>query len=63
VLKYLAEYGGEAFANEIRERFDLPRTSGWRLIRRLERYEIVEERKLGGQSLISIKPEYRRQKQ
>ncbi|MFC1802709.1 helix-turn-helix transcriptional regulator [Thermoproteota archaeon] len=61
VLKFLAENDGEAFAYDIRERFDIPRTSAWRMIQRLQRYEVVDERKIGGQSLIRIKERYRRQ--
>ena len=60
VLKYLAENDGEAFAYDIRERFDIPRTSAWRMIQRLQRFEVVDERKIGGQSLIRIKEKYRR---
>lgn len=60
VLKYLAENDGEAFAFDIRDRFDIPRTSAWRMIQRLQRYEVVDERKIGGQSLVSIKEKYRR---
>ena len=60
VLKYLAENDGEAFAFDIRDRFDIPRTSAWRMIQRLQRYEVVNEKKIGGQSLISIKEKYRR---
>ena len=60
VLKYLAENDGEAFAFDIRDRFDIPRISAWRMIQRLQRYEVVDERKIGGQSLVSIKEKYRR---
>lgn len=60
VLRYLAESGGEAFASEIRERFDLPRSTAWRLIRRLVREGIVEEAKIGNQSLIKVLKEYHR---
>jgi len=60
VLRYLAENDGEAFAYDIRERFDIPRTSAWRMVQRLQRFEVVDERKVGGQSLINIKPVYRR---
>jgi len=60
VLKYLSENDGEAFAFDIRDRFDIPRTSAWRMIQRLQRYEVVDERKIGGQSLVSIKEKYRR---
>ena len=58
VIKFLAENNGEAFATEIRERFDLPRSSAWRLIRRLVNNEIVDEIKIGNQSLIRIKERY-----
>jgi uncharacterized membrane protein len=59
VLRFLAERNGEAFANEIRDRFDIPRTSAWRMIRRLISQGIVEERKIGGQSLIYVVKKYR----
>ncbi len=59
VLRFIAERGGEAFANEIRDRFDIPRTSAWRMIRRLIDAGIVEERKVGGQSLIAVVKKYR----
>lgn len=58
VIKFLAESNGEAFASEVRDRFDLPRSSAWRLIRRLEGLEIVEESKIGNQSLIRLNSKY-----
>lgn len=60
VIRFLAESGGEAFASEIRERFGIPRTSAWRMIRRLQREDVVEVRQIGGQSLVRIRPKYRR---
>jgi uncharacterized membrane protein len=60
VLRYIAESGGELFSNEIRERFDIPRTSAWRMLRRLEGLDIIKERKVGGQSLVSINGRYRK---
>ncbi len=60
VLRFLAENGGEAFASEVRDRFDLPRSTAWRLIRRLVREEIVEEVKIGNQSLIKVRKEFRK---
>jgi uncharacterized membrane protein len=59
VLRFLVERGGEAFANEVRERFEMPRTSVWRLIKRLEGIGVLEERKVGGQSLICLAKKYR----
>ena len=62
VLRFMTERGGEAFAQEIRERFDIPRTSTWRMIKRFMRYELVEEKKIGGQTLVTIVERYRRAK-
>ena len=59
VLRYLAESGGEIFAAELRERFNVPRTSLWRMIRRLEKEEVVEVATIGGQSLVKISQNYR----
>ncbi len=59
VVRFLASSGGEAFAAEIRERFDVPRTSLWRMIRRLEGEEVVEVSMVGGQSLVRIDARYR----
>ena len=58
VVRFLAESGGEAFESEIRERFQLPRTTTWRLIKRLEREGIVEVRKVGGRNLVRVKADY-----
>ncbi len=59
VVRFLASSGGEAFAAEIRERFDVPRTSLWRMIRRLEGEEVVEVSMVGGQSLVMIDARFR----
>ena len=58
VIRFLAESNGEAFASEIRDRFEIPRSSAWRLIRRLVNNDIVEERKIGNQSLVRVRDEY-----
>ena len=48
VILFLAEKDGKAFEAEIREKFpDMARTSLWRLVRRLERLEIVEVKRIG----------------
>jgi uncharacterized membrane protein len=61
VVKYLASIGGEGFATEIRDRFEIPRTSLWRMVRRLEREGVVEVTSIGGQSLVRINPEYKKE--
>jgi uncharacterized membrane protein len=55
LLDFLGEKQGSAFESEIRNKFILPRTSLWRLIKRLEREELVEVRKIGGQNLIKLR--------
>ena len=56
VLLFIAENGGRAFESEIRRRFPkIPRTSLWRLIRRLEREGIVRVRKVGYGNLVELK--------
>jgi hypothetical protein len=59
VLMYLAEKEGAAFESEIRAKFQLPKTTIWRLVKRLEREELVEIRKAGGQNLIKLRFEDR----
>jgi uncharacterized membrane protein len=55
VIEFLAEKEGKAFEAEIRERFpDVPRTSLWRLVRRLERLEIVEVKKIGLENQVQL---------
>lgn len=56
VIRFLAEKEGKAFEAEIRERFpDMPRTSLWRLVRRLERLEIVEVKKIGLENRVELR--------
>jgi len=55
VLSFLAENEGAAFESELRRKFQLPKTTIWRLVKRLQREELVEIRKAGGQNLIKLK--------
>jgi len=56
VIQFLSEKDGKAFEAEIRERFpDMPRTSLWRLVRRLERLEIVEVKRIGLENQVQLK--------
>ena len=56
VILFLAEKDGKVFEAEIRERFpDLPRTTLWRLVRRLEKLEIVKIRKIGLGNRVELK--------
>ena len=56
VVQFLAKNDDRAFEAEIRETFpDLPRTSLWRLVRRLERMEIVGIKKIGLENQVKLK--------
>lgn len=56
VIEFLVERNGKAFEAEIREKFpNMPRTSLWRLVRRLERLEIVEVKKIGLENQVQLK--------
>lgn len=58
ILEFIAEKGGEAFETEIREKFNLPRTTAWRMAKRLQKEQIIDVQKIGEQNLLKIKEEY-----
>jgi uncharacterized membrane protein len=56
VIEFLAENDGKAFESQIRERFPgIPRTSLWRLIKRLEKLEIIKVKKVGLENQVELK--------
>jgi len=56
VIQFLADNERKAFESQIREKFpDIPRTSLWRLIRRLEKLEIVRVKKIGLENQVELK--------
>jgi uncharacterized membrane protein len=54
VLNFIREKGGKVLEPEIRMKFALPKTSGWRQIKRLERLGYVKVTKIGSQNQIEI---------
>lgn len=55
VLRFIRDRGGRALEAELREAFpDIPRTSMWRLIKRLERRKQVKVKKIGLQNVVEI---------
>jgi uncharacterized membrane protein len=56
VINFLAENEGKAFESQIRERFPgIPRTSLWRLVKRLEKLEIIRVKKVGLENQVELK--------
>ena len=58
VIHFLAEKNGTAFEAELYEKLNLPRTTTWRLIKRLQKMEIVDIKKSRRQNIVSIKRKY-----
>ena len=54
VLRYVHESGG-AFITEVRDRFDIPKSSAWRMMNRLEGEGLIETSKVGRETYIQIK--------
>jgi uncharacterized membrane protein len=56
VIQFLGENEGTAFESQIRERFpDIPRTSLWRLVKRLEKMDIIKVKKIGLENQVELK--------
>ena len=56
VIQFLADNEGKVFESQIRERFpDIPRTSLWRLVKRLEKLEIIKVKKIGIENQVQLK--------
>jgi len=53
-IEFIASAGGEVFEAELREHFKLPKSTVWRMVRRLKRERLVEVEKVGGQNLIRL---------
>jgi uncharacterized membrane protein len=58
VVNFLAEKNGTAFEAEIYEKLQLPRTTTWRLLKRLEKMEILDIKKSRRQNTVSIRKKY-----
>ena len=58
VIKFIAEAREGVFVSELRQRFDIPRSSTWRMIRRLEDNEIIETRPVGRETFVQIHHKY-----
>jgi uncharacterized membrane protein len=58
VIQFLAEKNGTAFEAELYEKLNLPRTTTWRLLKRLEKMAILDIRKSRRQNIVSIRKKY-----
>jgi uncharacterized membrane protein len=53
-IKLIASVGGEIFESSLREQLKLPKSTLWRLVRRLQREGLIEIEKVGGQNLVRL---------
>ncbi|RLI35975.1 hypothetical protein DRO66_06520, partial [Candidatus Bathyarchaeota archaeon] len=59
VIRFLAEKKDGIFESDLRQAFDIPKSSMWRLIKRLEDEDIVTVTQLRGQNYIKLKKQKR----
>ena len=59
VLKFISEAEEGIFVSELRQRFDMPRSTAWRMIRRLENDGIITTNPVGRETFVKINPRYK----
>ena len=57
-IQFLVENSGEAFEADLYDYLKLPRTTNWRLVKRLEGMGIIKRSKFRRQNLVRIKRKY-----
>jgi len=62
IIKFIVQNGGQALESELRKKFLQPRTTMWRAVKRLERYDIVEIEKKDLQNLVKLKTKLEEEK-
>ena len=60
-VRLLADSNGQAFEAELFANLNLPRTTTWRMVRRLEGMGIISLKKFRKQNLVSIRKRYERE--
>jgi uncharacterized membrane protein len=58
VLKFIAEANEGVFVSELRQHFDVARSTLWRMIRRLENDGIVKTNPVGRETFVQIHPKF-----
>jgi uncharacterized membrane protein len=54
VLRFIEESNG-AFITEIRERFEIPKSTAWRMVKRLEEYGVVAVSQVGRETYLQLR--------
>ncbi|MCS7120782.1 MAG: hypothetical protein RMJ07_06010 [Nitrososphaerota archaeon] len=53
-IEFIASAGGEVFESELREHFNMPKSTTWRMVNRLKKEGLVRVEKIGGQNRIRL---------
>ena len=62
VIKFLGENNATAYEAQIYETLNLPRTTTWRLLKRLEKMDVINIEKVRRQNIITIRRKYLKKK-
>jgi uncharacterized membrane protein len=54
VLEFIAEHVGGLFITVVREKFDLAKSTAWRMIQRFEAAELIETKSIGRETFLKI---------
>jgi uncharacterized membrane protein len=58
ILRYIAESGEGVFITDIRERFNLPKSTTWRMMRRFKEADIIETQIMGRETFVRLHQRY-----
>jgi uncharacterized membrane protein len=59
ILKFISEAKEGVFVSELRQRFHIPKSTAWRMMRRLEGEGIIETKSIGRETFVQMNPKYR----
>ena len=54
-LRFVASKAEGVFVSELRDRFELPRSSSWRMVRRLEEMGVIETERVGRETFLRLR--------
>jgi uncharacterized membrane protein len=59
ILKFISESKEGVFVSELRQRFHIPKSTAWRMMRRLEGEGIIQTKPIGRETFVQMNPRYR----
>jgi uncharacterized membrane protein len=59
IIKFISEAKEGVFVSELRQRFHIPKSTAWRMMRRLEGEGIIQTKPIGRETFVQMNPIYR----